>query len=184
MQKNKIERLILLTLFLSSCIAITNILDNNEWTPLEQKHHNMANIQKDIENLFNTYKIESKCITIICTNDEIKRIHKLLKHNKNQYKSQQNQYTLYFKCYSILCYEFIRSLENEAIIFIHEIESLNVTIINDFDNTYKEIQDSIIESQFDMDNTKQLLDSLNVKWNQDMRIVFEINNIGIINENN
>ena len=155
LKKSLFERIILFCLFVACLLAILSSIKYEEWTTKTRKQIDITAIQGDIVALFEEYKIQSKCVKVICTNKELQR-----RGLQTTLPYTTKHYTLFFTCDSMLCYEFIRSLEELPTLFIHKIESSNATIIQNLpkDNTFIENYN----------------DTTNMQWKQDMRIVFSI----------
>lgn len=153
LKKSLFERIVLFCLFVSCLLAILSSVKYEEWTTKTRKQIDITAIQGDIVSLFDEYKIQSKCVKIICTNKELQR-----RGLQTTLPYTTKHYTIFFTCDSMLCYEFIRSLEELPTLFIHEVVSSNATIIqNPLDNTLHN------------DN-----DIANMRWKQDIRVVFSI----------
>lgn len=150
LQKSVFERIIILCLFIISSIILLNYIEYDEWVVTKRKQVDITNIQSDILILFQDYEIKSKCRNAICTNKELKqrKIQTTLPYTKTNY-------TLFFTCNAIMCYEFINALEKLPTLFIHKISSSNITIQN-LDSKQNDIQ-----------------------FTQDMQIIFSVGNYQI-----
>lgn len=157
LRKSLFERIIIFCLFVACLLAILSSITYEEWVSTERKQIDITNIQDEISTLFEEYKIQSKCARVICTNKELqkRRLQTTLPHTTKHY-------TLFFSCNSILCYEFIRSIESIPTLFIHEVDSFNVTIQDLFQDNY--IQEHPLFNDY----------TSNMQWKQDMKIVFSI----------
>lgn len=156
LKKSLFERIVLLCLFVACLFALLSSIKSEEWIAKSRKQIDITAIQGDIITLFEEYKIQSKCMKAICTNKELQR-----RRIQTTLPYTTKHYTLFFTCDSMLCYEFIRSLEELPTLFIHEIASSNATIMQNpsKDNTFIDIHND---------------DMPNMRWRQDIRIVFSI----------
>lgn len=156
LKKSTFERIILFCLFISCLLVVVSSIKNEEWITKTRKQVDVASVQNDIVSLFKEYKIQSKCAKTICTNKELQR-----NRLQTTLPYTEKHYTLFFTCHGMLCYDFVRYLEELPTLFIHEIASSNATIIKNLQGDNAHAQDS-------SDNEAQ------IEWKQDMYIVFSI----------
>lgn len=154
LRKSVVERIVLLCLFVISCIVLLSYINHDEWVVTQRKQVDITIMQNNILLLFQDYDIKSKCKSIICTNKELKQ-----KRMQTTLPYTANYYTSFFTCNSMLCYEFIHALEALPTLFIHHISSSNITL----------------------QNTDQHIDSMqeDIQFTQDIKIIFSIGNYQI-----
>ncbi|EEO24960.1 MULTISPECIES: hypothetical protein [Helicobacter] len=125
LRKSVFERIILLCLFVVSCVTLLSYIEYDEWVLTQRKQVDITTMQSNIALLFKDYEITSKCKNAICSNKELKQ-----RRMQTTLPYTTNHYTLFFTCKAMLCYEFIHALEALPTLFIHEISLSNATIRN------------------------------------------------------
>ncbi len=123
LNKGSSFRLGSLCVFIIVMSVLLNIFEPLEYIPIQRDKNDLAQLQNDIYTLMNKYEIKNLCQRVICTKSDRDKIKSI-----NGYNSAG--YIIFAKCNGISCYEFVREIENIAPIFIKEVISSNIEMID------------------------------------------------------
>lgn len=180
-------------------------------------HLDSTQMQKDILNLAKKYNIESKCLRIFCAKEEFYAFYDSFKGKgfkgfvresimesgsiteSSGVNASSNVpkklYYMHFSCDSVLCFEFLREIENLALVFIDEAHGFNVEITHIRDSN-EAIESNAMESSMPKDSINEFLHNLSkdsiesklpqntldtpslpLEWKQDIRLIINIPNM-------